>query len=118
MVLLKILARVLLVTMLASVLSPAFGWEMHASHDELAHSAQLAVDEYDGHEDGGHGHEHGDPHSLIGHLFSHLPSLPSGFVRLSPSPAAGFDFAAALVHIAPYFPEPPFRPPREGPLQS
>lgn len=115
MVLAKTLARILLVTLLASFLSPAFAWQMHATHEELAHSLSVPADHHHDHDQR---HDHADPHSLLGHLFSHLPSLPSGCVETAPATGGLVNLVIAAVRIAPWLPDPPFRPPRRELLAS
>lgn len=110
----RILAAVVFASLLASFLSPAFAWHMKASHDELAHEAHApaTADGHDHPHDRDASHEHTDPHSQIGHLFSHLPSLPSETIAWAPPAASGLVTPAPVVHIALRSPEPPFRPPR------
>lgn len=100
--LIQAIARGLLAVMLATVLTPAFGWDMVSgaaphSHDAAAHEAyhgghEAHPDSHDGHQDcapaaqaddGGSATEH--PHCCAGHVFGHLIG-PTGDALL-PAPA-------------------------------
>lgn len=112
----RAVALLVFASLLASFLSPAFAWQMKASHAELAHHGVVDHGPDHGH-DHDHDHHpggpgHADPHSLIGHLFSHLPMLPTQIAAWAPPAEAGFTAPAVFVRIAVRVPEPPFRPPR------
>lgn len=64
----------MLAVLAASLLSPEFGWAIHADHDALAHheSAAPAPADHD-HSGGDASHDHRDPHSSLGHVLGHLP---------------------------------------------
>lgn len=68
---LRLVSRVVLLVMLATFLSPSLGWQMIASHDQLAHAAASHGAGAD-HDHDGRG-DHGDAHSSIGHVFTHMP---------------------------------------------
>lgn len=111
---LRLLAsRFIFVVMLATYLSPAFGWAMTASHDELEHASfTLSSERHDHDHDSPAGHEHQEPHSYIGHLLSHLAASASAEFKLKPAPRANASFADLLVVVPFVAPETPFRPPR------
>lgn len=70
--------------MLLTFLSPSFGWQLVADHEQLAHGVSSAdVVAHDHHHDHDHDttvaldatpHDHDDPHAMIGHLLSHMPA--------------------------------------------
>jgi hypothetical protein len=95
----------LLVAMLATFLSPSFGWHMHAEHDEIA-GASHGDDDHHGGTDGAI-----DAHASIGHLLGHLAMQAPQYVNDIPvlRPAA----PAALVRLLLITAEsaPPYRPP-------
>jgi hypothetical protein len=103
--------------MLVTFLSPTLGWAMHATHEELAHAAvALAGDNgvHAGVRDH-HGspadHNHADPHSLIGHLFSHMPfSIVADFV-LVPMTGDASGLTVTAERVVSGNVKPPFRPP-------
>lgn len=112
-------SRLLLVALLATFLSPRFGWQSVASHDELAHAdsaVRAHADHHhapDAHHDG-HGDHDDSAHGEIGHLLSHLPVVPSDF-KAAPPPAAesaGFPPRLSIVRVADL--EPPYEPPRSS----
>lgn len=105
----RILAsRVLLFAMLATFLSPSLGWQMVASHEQLEHAgvAVSVVDHEDDH------HDHGDAHSSIGHLLTHMPIdlAATTTIRFSSGTEAELLSPQFSLHDTP--PESPFRPPR------
>jgi hypothetical protein len=113
-------AHATLVFMLVTFLSPMLGWAMVASHEELAHAAAVLADreperDHFGAADHDHGlppdHDHTDPHSFIGHLFSHMPfQLATGFELLRRESTA-MRLAMTADHITSASVEPLFRPP-------
>lgn len=117
---LQSIARFTLAVMLATFLSPTLGWAMHASHDELAHAAAALADhdatqadEHD-HDHGlPAGHDHADPHSFIGHLFSHMPFSVSSAFLLPPAEGVASRLIVAADRIVSASLKPPFRPPLE-----
>lgn len=117
----RLTCRITLVLMFMTFLSPTFGWQLVADHEELAHSSPTSFFEQEHHHpehadiidvSSVHGHEHEDAHSMIGHMLSHMP-----ISMVSP-----FEFAVVrsgmLTHTAPplsvrlRLPEQPFRPPQ------
>lgn len=114
--LIDLASRLLLVVLLATFLSPGFGWQSVASHGELAH-ADMAVVAHGGHhhehEHDAHHADHGDAaHSEIGHLLSHLPMLLSE-IEAAPRPAtASTDFPPRHSTVPLADLEPPYEPPR------
>lgn len=109
-------SRFLLVVLLATFLSPWFGWQSVASHDELAHAELVALDHGDHHHapDSHHGDHDDAAHSDIGHLLSHLPAvLPDPEPALRPLAAgAVFPSRHSTVPVADL--EPPYEPPRHS----
>jgi len=106
--------------MLVTFMSPTLGWAMLASHDELAHSG-AALTDHDAlpadAQDHDHGlpanHDHADPHSFIGHLFSHMPfSVASSFFL---PPRDGIEPRLPMTSETTVSAgiKPPFRPPLE-----
>lgn len=114
------IARFTLAVMLATFLSPTLGWAMLANHGELSHSATALTGTEVDHdhavpEDQDHGlpsdHDHADPHSFIGHLFSHMPfSLAAGF-ELVPTGSVAIHLPMTADRIVSGSIKPPFRPP-------
>ena len=100
-------ARVLLVVLFATFLSPAMGWAMVADHHELEHAAALAGHPEPGHED----HEHGDAHMWFGHLLGHLPAVSAA--RSGVAACAALEARPVELWIAgsSFLPDPPLRPP-------
>lgn len=103
--------RVLLALMLATFLSPSFGWHVHAGHHEI----EAATQPHD------HGHGHGDhpsgtqgdidAHASIGHLLGHLPMQLMQSALFIPSvEAVAPDDAVPVPRIASDS-SPPYRPP-------
>jgi hypothetical protein len=104
-------SRILLLVALATFLSPGFGWEMVASHEQLEHAAVSSSDlhEHDSHDHDSH--EHANPHSSIGHLLSHMPAALSE-PTTTPVTFSGKSNLPEPRVIVPYsIFEPPFRPP-------
>jgi hypothetical protein len=107
-------ARLTALVLLATLLSPHFGWQMLASHDELehviAHPAQ-----------GGDAHHHHDndneAHGFLGHLLTHMPLIYADAVTLAPMqrPPVGTGVLRVTLHTRAA--DPPFIPPRL-PFQS
>ena len=108
----RILAtRILLFVMLATFLSPSLGWQMIASHEQLAHAGSaLPVitygDDHAGHDD------QSDAHGAIGHLLTHMPMdlLATATIRFSPG--AECELRALPFSFHDTAAEAPFRPPR------
>lgn len=96
----RTLARLVLALMLATFLSPSFGWHAHAHHDEIV--GESLVDDHD---------HHGEAHSSIGHVLGHM-SMQVVMPRIA-IPAA--DDAAPSDEVAPLRllsgTSPPYRPP-------
>lgn len=101
----------LIAVLLATVLSPSFGWESTASQAAHGHDV-LALDDHDGpagqHQGGEDSHHH---HGCAGHLLSHLQAhLSDSFVLAAPDlagvmlPEPAADFSSPL-------PARPDRPP-------
>ena len=105
--------RVLLAVMLATLLSPTFGWHMHAGHHEI----EAAADSHDhGHDQGGHhsrddGEGEIDAHASIGHLLGHLPMQLSQFELFIPSAEAVAPDDAVAPSLIGSDSSPPYRPP-------
>jgi len=106
-------SRLVLAAMLFTFLSPSFGWQVNATHDEIEHAfADVAVEQ--GHEHGsGTSDDHeGEAHGAIGHLLGHLPAFLSSSPAVPDVPPVSSYFA----EIAPQWHriafEPPLRPPR------
>ena len=96
--------RLLLAAMLATFLSPSFGWHMHAEHHEIAAAS---------HSDDDHHGEGGaiDAHASIGHLLGHLamqapPQVYDVPVLRPAAPAAQVRLLLITAESAP-----PYRPP-------
>ncbi|MGH8727950.1 MAG: hypothetical protein ACREV9_07295 [Burkholderiales bacterium] len=109
----EVVARVMLFVILATFLSPTLGWEMIASHDDLAHSdrsmnASVTDHDYDG---SPKDHEHENPHGFIGHLLTHMPLSFSSAPQIAALPPNRADLPDPLYSVGHNFPEPPFRPP-------
>jgi hypothetical protein len=121
------IARFTLAVMLVTFLSPTLGWAMLATHDELSHRAAALPEPEVDHdhampEDHDHGlpsgHDHADPHSFIGHLFSHMPfSLADGF-ELRPAGSVAIHLPMTAERIVSGSIKPPFRPPLGFPSAS
>lgn len=101
-------AGLLLAAMLATFLSPSFGWHMHAEHHEIAAHAA-----HGGSGDGPHDGTDGgmDAHSSIGHVLGHLAmQAPQhvGVVAVLRPAAPGAHIGLLLItgEFAP-----PYRPP-------
>lgn len=101
----------LLVTLLVTLLSPHFGWEMTTggrAHDAVAmHDvAGTDCDRHDADEHGAHHH-----HGCAGHQFSHSPAQASAPPELSLASAAailrGTAVSAFSSHIPPGLDRPP-----------
>lgn len=108
-------ARVLVAVMLATLLSPSFGWHMHAGHHEI----EAAADSHDlghGHDQGGHhsgddGEGEIDAHASIGHLLGHLPmQLMQSALFIASAEAVAPDDAVP-VPLMTSDSSPPYRPP-------
>ena len=113
------IARFTLAVMLVTFLSPTLGWAMLASHDELAHAAAALADHDATHsDDHDHGlpagHDHADPHSFIGHLFSHMPFSVASVLFLPPGDGIASRLIAETETIASANLKPPFRPPLDA----
>jgi hypothetical protein len=96
----RALARALLVVMLATFLSPSFGWHMHADHHEIVHASVI-----------NHDHDDHDAHASIGHLLGHLVMhAQPPVIHIS---AAGAVFPTAELPLPPLLSgsSPPYRPP-------
>lgn len=113
-------ARALLLIMLVTLLSPALGWGMVATHEQLSHGMEnhhIAVLHYDDHHhDRHHDEDHQQAHSSIGHLFTHMPIdlfiAPSLTIQPQIHPKTIF-LRPAFVTVAV---KPPFRPPKPIPF--
>lgn len=116
----KLLLRFVLLVMLATFLSPSFGWGMVASHDQLEHA--FAGPE---HVSTGHGHpghdatdtqsdsqDHQDAHTSIGHLLTHMSAGLFEMPRLDIPPRAQAELPAPSTLVLHIVPKPLFRPPR------
>lgn len=74
--------RMTLLLMLLTFLSPSFGWQMVANHEQLVHGPQPPDFSAHAHDHCHHGdkadevagHDHEDAHSMIGHLLGHMPA--------------------------------------------
>jgi hypothetical protein len=113
---LQSIARFTLAVMLVTFLSPTTGWAMLAGHDELAHAAAAFADHDATHADHhDHGmpadHDHADPHSFIGHLFSHMPFSIASAPFLPPGDGVACHLTATAETIVSANVKPPFRPP-------
>lgn len=108
----KSVAHLLLAVMLATFLSPSFGWHMHADHHEIdAHAEMPAPHEHDGDEHAGMD-GHGGAHASIGHLLGHLTMhVPQIGVFLSPEIISIAPDVVVLVLPIVSDSSPPFRPP-------
>ena len=104
-------AHVLLAVMLATFLSPSFGWHMHAEHHEIvADAGAPSPYEDDGdHHPGADGQ--GDAHTSIGHVLGHLAMhvpqhnvAAGGMVGVAPACEVPPALIASEV-------SPPYRPP-------
>jgi hypothetical protein len=85
---LRKIACLLIAMLLATVLSPSFGWEAVASQSAHGHGV-LAMDNHDGHAGQHQGdedshHHHGCTGHLLGHLLAQL-SNPLPFAILDPA---------------------------------
>ena len=75
------IARLMLSVMLATFVSPSLSWGMIATHEQLSHGiTDIGHEAQHGDHHHGHGHDyhqdddsHQNPHSYIGHLFTHMP---------------------------------------------
>lgn len=102
--------------MLVTLLSPALGWGMVATHEQLSHGVEdhhidaLHHDQHD--HDEHHDEDHQQAHSSIGHLFTHMPIdlfiIPTLTIQPQVHPKTSFlrpTFMAVAI-------KPPFRPPK------
>lgn len=104
-------ARFLLALMLATFLSPAFAWHMHAGHDEIAAQATASHAHHDDADSHAQADGPMDAHASIGHLLGHLTMQ---LARLDLRVLAAEDIAPlADVPAPPLRAEtsPPYRPP-------
>ncbi len=120
----QLLTHCMLAMMLATFLSPTFGWGVVASHHQSVHGVGGA--ETDTHHAHGHAfehdhnrtgvpadvHEHPDAHASMGHLLSHLPAGLFEPPRLLVVPAAHAAIAFLTPPLPRTSPEPPLRPPK------
>lgn len=108
-------SRWLLVVLLATFLSPDFGWQTLASHGGLAHVDPVATVP-DGDHDHDHGHHHGDhddgAHAEIGHLLSHLPVVSVGTAHVFHQAVGGTQAPSREHAFLCADAEPPDEPPR------
>lgn len=113
----RLVARIMFIVMLATFASPTLGWGMVATHDQLshglidAHAGEVHDDHHhhDGHDDNT---QHQDPHSSIGHLFTHMPAGLFGAPPLIIQPSAQPDIFFVRQSVRAVALEPPLRPPK------
>lgn len=102
-------ARLTTLVLLATLLSPHFGWQMLASHDELEHVLAHSTQG----EDARHHHDHeNDAHSLLGHLLTHMPLIYTDAVTLAPIQRSPVEAGVLRVIVHTRAADPPFIPPR------
>jgi hypothetical protein len=110
------IARALLIIMLVTLLSPAMGWGMVASHEQLSHGAEshdIETSHHDEHQQDQHRDEdHQQAHSSVGHLFTHLPIdlfiISTLAIQPQIHPKTSFMRPAFVTFAV----KPPFRPPK------
>jgi hypothetical protein len=109
-------ARIMFIVMLATFASPTLGWGMVAAHDQLSHGLidAHAGEVHDDHPHDGHDSDdqHQDPHSSIGHLFTHMPVGLFNITSLTFQPQAQPETAFLRQSVRAVALEPPLRPPR------
>lgn len=107
----SLIARVMFIVMLATFASPTFGWGMVATHDQLSHGLSGT---HVGEDHGGHHHDEHDvnPHSSIGHMFTHMPVGLTSITSLAIQPQAQPEPAFLGQSIRVVALEPPLRPPK------
>lgn len=112
---LRHIAALLLAVLLATVLTPSFGWEASAAQGGHGHDIAALDDAGDAH-DGYAGGHRGDEsvhhhHGCAGHMFSHLMAHFGGLAAFTP-PDLDSGLPAELgVAIPQGFPERLYRPP-------
>lgn len=115
----RIVSRIMLLVMLATFVSPSLSWGLVVTHEPSSHGISGS-----NHEElhGGHIHgynhdeendvQHENPHSYIGHLFTHMPAGLFSISTLviqpqTPSKVAFLQEPFVTVDLAP-----PLRPPK------
>ena len=96
----RIIGRVILVILLATVSSPGFGWDLVAGESDHDHVAFVADGD---HLQRGHGdeHDHGlhhAGHDRVGHMLSHMPATVS-LLDVNTPPAPGGDWDPAILPV-------------------
>jgi len=106
-------SRLVLAAMLLTFLSPSFGWQLNATHDEIEHGFANAIGEHHHDGDSGTSDDHeGEAHGAIGHLLGHLPAFLSSSPAVPDVPPATSYFAEVTPEWHRITPERPLRPPR------
>jgi hypothetical protein len=109
-------AKALLLVMLVTLLSPALGWGMVATHEQLSHGTAShdieAAHQHEHHHDEHSGDEHQHPHSSIGHLFTHMPIDLFDITALSIQPQIHLKTSFLRPAFVTVAVKPPFRPPK------
>lgn len=113
----RLLSRIMFIVMLATFTSPSLGLGMVATHDQLSHGitsfdAGKWHDDHHHHEPHDDDAQHQDPHSSIGHLFSHLPISLFGISPLVIQPQAQPEVSFLRQPFVTVALEPPLRPPK------
>jgi hypothetical protein len=102
-------ARLTALVLVATLLSPHFGWQMLASHDELEHVFAHSTQGGDAH----HPHDHdSDAHSFLGHLLTHMPLIYTDAVTLASIQRSPVETGVLRVMLHTRAADPPFIPPR------
>jgi hypothetical protein len=110
----RLTARLVLLVMLATFLSPSFAWHMHAGHHEIEHSPYGQPHDHDQDHDGNtraDGEVANDAHASIGHLLGHLAMQLCSFQFLLPVAERFAPHVDAPVVALTAVTSPPYRPP-------
>ena len=116
----SLVARIMFIVMVATFASPTFGWGMVATHDQLSHGLAGVPDGEDhGHQHHSHHDEHDaqhlNPHSSVGHLFTHMPVGIFSMATLPIQPQAQPEIFFLRQSVRAVAFDPPLRPPKASP---
>jgi hypothetical protein len=110
-----LMARVLLVVVAMTFLSPALGVQLTSDHEQLHAVAERAAAATQAHEHDADDDD--DAHGVVGHLFLHMPfSFGSAFDFVSPQFLSGVSLTPLRFPPSSGIPELPFKPPRVLPF--
>ena len=112
-----VVPRLLLAVLLATFLSPGFGWQVVTSHSGAVTIAAVVAPDEAGHDhDADADHHESAAHGDIGHLLSHLPGFVHHAAQLPAATAAGIAYPPPQYPYSHADAEPPFKPPRSFPF--